>query len=519
MPKNGDVVANFLAMCQYTGVAPDEVLETNWESETFSTGHYVVYDRKLDAIVVSIRGTWSIIDSVADLLAKGVPFAFRGVSGYAHEGVLRCAEKKYAALLPLFNDLDGTRRLIFTGHSLGGGVAILLAMMVAERHPELRVSCTAFAPAPSLTLPLATHPLVRKFVTSFALQDDAVPRLSLGSMARTKAIVQNLLLQGGSTKERLMQCAAGGNVLRSYTKSKLGVRSKVDIVTAMNAARASTSDADDNTFMYPAGRVFYLSVENNGSDTDDDDDSSSSSSSKSGSSSSDSDSDWNSSSSDSDSGSESSDSKESYDKLGDEAGGLWELGKSTDEEALMKMIHKGEFYESDGAAVQLSPGILRPILSDKEMERRMRKEEEEERKRRKERKEKRKKEKEEERKKRKERERKRKLRSNEDWKTLWKWGVPREHMQCSIAEICADSMDYFRELVFSKRFWFDHMIFRYEEGLCSALTKITGVPHQMSTPIKIETLVKRVSEEPTEMALIVDKSTSYESDHPPPAIT
>ena len=158
MPKNGDVVANFLAMCQYTGVAPDEVLETNWESETFSTGHYVVYDRKLDAIVVSIRGTWSIIDSVADLLAKGVPFAFRGVSGYAHEGVLRCAEKKYAALLPLFNDLDGTRRLIFTGHSLGGGVAILLAMMVAERHPELRVSCTAFAPAPSLTLPLATHP-------------------------------------------------------------------------------------------------------------------------------------------------------------------------------------------------------------------------------------------------------------------------------------------------------------------------------------------------------------------------
>lgn len=511
VPKHGDVVANFLAMCQYTGVAPGEVLETNWESETFSTGHYVVYDRKLNAVVVSIRGTWSVIDSVADLLAKGVPFAFGGVEGCAHEGVLRCAEKKYAALEPLFHDFDPTLRLIFTGHSLGGGIATLLALMAVTQHPDLRVSCVAFAPAPSLTLPLATHPRVRDLVTSFVLQDDAVPRLSLGSMARAKAIVQNLLLQGGSTTERLMQCAAGGNVFRSYTKSKLGVRSEVDIMTAINAARASTSDANADTFMYPAGRIFYLTVENNDEDNGDND-----SNNNSG----------------SDDGSSNSNSNSNSD-CNSMYGGCVScpvpilptatavisnnnnterpdtLCGEDDDEALSKMIRKGDFYDGSDVSVKLSPGPLTPVhsgdmgsaisfdlisttqqqqdsASEQQHPQKQEKEEDEAK-------------------------AKKKLRSNEDWKTLLRWGEPRDPMLCSLVEICTDSMDYFNELVFSKRLWFDHMPFRYDEGLCSALTKITGVQHCMSTPIKIETIVQRAREEPIEMALIVDKQTSHEA--------
>ncbi len=54
-------------------------------------------------------------------------------------------------------------RIVACGHSLGGGIAALLAMMLRQRAPE--VKCYAFAPPGGLLSPAAAA-AVKPFVTS-----------------------------------------------------------------------------------------------------------------------------------------------------------------------------------------------------------------------------------------------------------------------------------------------------------------------------------------------------------------
>jgi len=112
--------------------------------------------------VLAIRGTLSVDDAVADLVASAVPAPELGdASCRAHAGVRAAAHKVLAGpageLLfgaapsddPRGSSTPGTaKHIVVCGHSLGAGVAALVAVEVARRRPATRVTCYSFAPPP-----------------------------------------------------------------------------------------------------------------------------------------------------------------------------------------------------------------------------------------------------------------------------------------------------------------------------------------------------------------------------------
>lgn len=136
-------------------------------------------------LVTGILRTWGIHDTVADLLAHNEPFQFGSCNGYVHGGILRCAKKKGEQIMPhieLAHKKYPEYPIAVLGHSLGGGVSTLLALIIAQAHPEWPVHAYSFAPAAVLSLPLAEAPETKKVISSFVYNDDIVPRLSYGSL-------------------------------------------------------------------------------------------------------------------------------------------------------------------------------------------------------------------------------------------------------------------------------------------------------------------------------------------------
>jgi len=74
---------------------------------------------------------------------------------------------------------DFTLRVV--GHSLGAGIGVILSLMLRNKFSNIRCLCYS-PPGGLLTWELATS--CSDFVTSFVLDSDIVPRLSLNNMER-----------------------------------------------------------------------------------------------------------------------------------------------------------------------------------------------------------------------------------------------------------------------------------------------------------------------------------------------
>jgi sn1-specific diacylglycerol lipase len=70
-------------------------------------------------------------------------------------------------------------KLRLTGHSLGAGCAAVLSFMLKPKFPDLR--CLSFSP-PGCTMSANMADSCKGYLTSYVLDDDIVPRMSLESM-------------------------------------------------------------------------------------------------------------------------------------------------------------------------------------------------------------------------------------------------------------------------------------------------------------------------------------------------
>ncbi|GIL75834.1 hypothetical protein Vretimale_5550 [Volvox reticuliferus] len=229
------------------------------EGGRLQPGYYVAVDHFGRRVVWGVRGTRVFSDLLTDLAMAAHPLG----GGSAHWGMTHAAhwmiQEEASRVTALLRSLGppGSYRLQLVGHSLGGGVAALAAIMLREGlveaartaaiPPEL-ISCVAFAPPAILSASLAE--LCRPYVTSVVLNNDIVPRFNATSLARLqeelrdvdwyaelqRTIMDHTLVKSLSTKlEALAPATIGPTVEQASRKQE-----HLQVLQAVDGAAAGT---------------------------------------------------------------------------------------------------------------------------------------------------------------------------------------------------------------------------------------------------------------------------------------
>ncbi|KAJ5699013.1 hypothetical protein N7462_001018 [Penicillium macrosclerotiorum] len=139
------------AFSNYAGLPPSTILLSSFvdpsggsnaagETESgFPLVHYLSIDHESKAVVLTLRGTWGFEDILTDMTCDYDDLEWQGKNWKVHKGMHSSAIRlleggggrvmiTLRAALEEFNDYG----VVLCGHSLGGGVAALLATMISE---------------------------------------------------------------------------------------------------------------------------------------------------------------------------------------------------------------------------------------------------------------------------------------------------------------------------------------------------------------------------------------------------
>jgi len=144
--------------------------------------------------IITIRGTFGVEDALTDALVGMVPLH----GGYVHEGMYLCAD--YLRLELEDEIKNAPYPILIIGHSLGGGIATCLGLMLKPAHPDLEV--LAFS-APGCTISSSLSEATAEFITCVATQDDWVPRTSVASILQLQRHIQEKIKYTPYTKLKL----------------------------------------------------------------------------------------------------------------------------------------------------------------------------------------------------------------------------------------------------------------------------------------------------------------------------
>eukprot|EP00217_Crustomastix_stigmatica_P012788 CAMPEP_0183797628 /NCGR_PEP_ID=MMETSP0803_2-20130417/16442_1 /TAXON_ID=195967 /ORGANISM="Crustomastix stigmata, Strain CCMP3273" /LENGTH=573 /DNA_ID=CAMNT_0026042301 /DNA_START=93 /DNA_END=1814 /DNA_ORIENTATION=+ len=231
-----------LHLAEHTGIQPEDVLYSQETSTLRCPAHYVCVDRHRCRVVVVLRGTLSVRDLLTDLTARPLRVPPHGC---VHGGMFASAQELAAG--PLLRAVEGAMEgnegfaLELVGHSLGGGVAALLALLWRERWPGVHAFAFGAPCVCDLPLSLALEP----HVTSVCMGDDVVNRLGLGTIRDTRDAAIAL----ASDNEVLMRCWGLGGSPPAGEEEEQWLQSVVNGLCAT---------MQDDTKLYPPGAVFWL---------------------------------------------------------------------------------------------------------------------------------------------------------------------------------------------------------------------------------------------------------------------
>jgi len=175
---------------RHINVPPEDIVTmdvSNYEGDSNHLRHMVVVDHVHKKVVLSIRGTFSLEEIVIDVAAMSREFC----GGEGHSGMVDMAERVWKVAGPTITNTireNPGYEVIFTGHSLGGGAAALVTIMVQSKQllpKEQQLRCFTYA-APPVYTPLEFVPKSVLATTNFIYDNyfrvcvrlNRIPRLS-----------------------------------------------------------------------------------------------------------------------------------------------------------------------------------------------------------------------------------------------------------------------------------------------------------------------------------------------------
>lgn len=193
--------ATFLAI---TECKETDVIFVSFANELYQVPFIVLVDVKAKSIVITIRGTASMVDAINDLSLDDEAFSIdvdqdpilsrdekldtHDKEVRVHRGMLRSA-RYVLEVLRANRTLEGLKMrypdftVVCCGHSLGAGVATLLTLLLKQSFSPIR--CFAYSP-PGCVISENGLKETQKFVFSVYIGDDIVPRLSFQTLCKLK---------------------------------------------------------------------------------------------------------------------------------------------------------------------------------------------------------------------------------------------------------------------------------------------------------------------------------------------
>ncbi|CAI4230423.1 unnamed protein product [Auanema sp. JU1783] len=260
---------------------------------------FVVFaDHDTNSVVVTIRGSCSIMDLITDLclddevlsvdvdtdpvLAQDSTLDNGEVR--VHRGMLRSARyvfdclRKHRVLEDMFV-LNPTYKLVVCGHSLGAGVASLLTLLLKQQYPDIQ--CFAFSP-PGCVISEEGLGEMENHVMSVVGGDDFVSRISYQSMFRLREKVDLELKSCDKAKYEILIRGVFRLFFKSPWAPLSGIsgtnadRTNLIAETASTATYGSAIEIDepqDDIFpasslvpsrvqLYAPGKILYVAKEN-----------------------------------------------------------------------------------------------------------------------------------------------------------------------------------------------------------------------------------------------------------------
>ncbi|KAK7294464.1 hypothetical protein RJT34_17353 [Clitoria ternatea] len=182
----------FPLFLEETGYTEENVLLREPKAGILKPAFTIIADHEMRCLLLLIRGTHSIKDTLTAVTGNVVPFhhsvVHRGgvsdlVLGYAHCGMVAAA--RWIAKLATPYLLEALShyphyKVKIVGHSLGGGTAAILTYVLREQKELSVATCVTFAPAACMTWELAESG--DNFITSIINGADLVPTFSAASV-------------------------------------------------------------------------------------------------------------------------------------------------------------------------------------------------------------------------------------------------------------------------------------------------------------------------------------------------
>ena len=254
-------------------------------------GHFVAISPEQKRMIIGIKGTTSFGEVITDCCGQAVahilspsPFTTNrknnpykenhtsklvieedSVEVRCHEGILICAKRVAQNVKPFVEQLciSSNYKITVSGHSLGAGVASLLAILLRSQYSKLMsndfIHVYAFAPPPIIDM--QSSKLCINYTTTIVNHSDIVPRMN---MTNVRALLRMLRLIHEKLEDRGMSFGKGPRSALALIR-KLNQGSKVDDLLMSHEEYISCFSkihqqisVDDSDFLFVPGRLFIM---------------------------------------------------------------------------------------------------------------------------------------------------------------------------------------------------------------------------------------------------------------------